>query len=153
MKTMLMAAAALLVLAAAGRADGAAAKKDEAKPAAEQKDAVPAKKEAAAADKKEGAKPEAPEFIMFEKTKAMAPVKFPHKLHAEKAGGCAACHEGKEPIFKQEKPGEGLKMADIYAGKACGACHDGKKLVGGKTVFAAKTGCMKCHKKAEPAKK
>lgn len=83
-----------------------------------------------------------PETILFDKTGKMAPVKFPHALHGKK-NGCPACHEGKEPLFAMKRSDKGLKMADIYAGKACGACHDGKK----DKAFAAKTGCMKCHKK------
>jgi c(7)-type cytochrome triheme protein len=91
---------------------------------------------------------EASEFLEFAKTGAMAHVKFPHKAHAEKLKGCAACHEGKAPLFAREFDGaKGLKMADIYKGGACGACHDGKKEVDGKKVFAAKMACMKCHKK------
>lgn len=81
-----------------------------------------------------------PETIAFEKTAKMAAVKFPHHAHQKKFD-CKECHEGDKPLFAKEHKGEGLKMADLYAGKACGACHDGKK------AFAAKSGCMKCHKK------
>jgi len=105
-----------------------APKADAAKPAADK-----------AADKKE-----TPEFLTFDKAKLGA-VKFPHKMHAEKNGGCAACHEGKEPLFKMKKAG-GFKMADMYAGKSCGICHTGKEK-DGKVVFAAKGACTKCHKK------
>ncbi len=97
---------------------------------------------AAATDKKE-----APEFLTFDKAKLGA-VKFTHKAHADRVD-CAACHEGKEPLFTQKMTG-GLKMADMYAGKSCGACHNGKEMAVGKDkkiVFAAKGGCMKCHKK------
>lgn len=93
-------------------------------------------------------KKEAPEFLVFDKAKLGA-VKFAHKAHADRAG-CAACHEGKEPLFAQKLTG-GMKMADMYAGKSCGACHNGKEMAVGKdkkVVFAAKGGCMKCHKKA-----
>lgn len=116
--------------------------KDEGKAAAAEAkaDAKDAKTEAPAA--KEG---EAPETILFDKTAKMAPVKFPHKAHAEKIGDCKACHEGEKPLFAQKKSEEGMKMADMYAGKGCGTCHDGKKEKG--KAFAAKGGCMKCHKK------
>lgn len=90
------------------------------------------------------AKKEAPEFLNYDKAK-LGPVKFQHKVHAELVGDCDACHGGKEPLFAQEK--SELKMADMYAGKTCGACHDGKKKQGDKVIFAAKGGCMKCHKK------
>ena len=101
-----------------------------------------------AADKKEAK--EAPEFIVFDKAK-LGPVKFPHKVHAETLGTCDVCHGGKEPLFAQKKS-EGMKMADMYAGKDCGFCHDGKKKHGDKVIFAAKGGCMKCHKKDAAAK-
>lgn len=81
-----------------------------------------------------------PETIPLNKTAKLAPVKFAHAKHAEKLG-CKACHEGEPALFEQKAAGAGMKMADMYAGKACGACHDGKK------AFAAKGGCMKCHKK------
>ncbi|MBI5208405.1 MAG: hypothetical protein HY927_00365 [Elusimicrobia bacterium] len=113
-------------------------KKAEAAPAAEKK-AEPAadeKAEPAAA----AAGGEAAEFISLDKTAKMAPVKFPHKLHDGKAGGCKACHEGDKPLFAQKKGDEGMKMSDMHAGKGCGSCHDGKK------AFSSKT-CMKCHKK------
>lgn len=95
-----------------------------------------------------GEKKEAPEFLAFDKAKLGA-VKFPHKAHADRAG-CAACHEGTEPLFVQKLTG-GFKMADMYAGKTCGACHNGKETAVGKDkkiVFAAKGSCVKCHKKA-----
>lgn len=100
------------------------------------------KAEAKATDEKE-----APEFIKLDKTGKMAPVNFPHKKHAEALGGCKDCHEGEKPLFNQKRSGEGLKMKDMYAGETCGKCHDGKMKVKDKAVFAAKTGCMKCHKK------
>ena len=143
-------AASLLLARLAPAADDKAAKKDDGKAAAvAAKDAKKdAKAEAPAAKEESKEKPaagEAPEFITFDKTNKMAPVKFPHKLHSEKAGGCKACHEGEKPLFAQKKSEAGLKMADMYAGKACGSCHDGNKEKG--HPFAAKTGCMKCHKK------
>ena len=95
-----------------------------------------------------GAKKEAPEFLVFDKAKLGA-VKFPHKVHGDLLG-CAACHEGKEPLFVQKLAG-GFKMADMYAGKTCGICHNGKETAVGKekkAVFAAKGACIKCHKKA-----
>jgi c(7)-type cytochrome triheme protein len=90
--------------------------------------------------------PKVPEKIIFKKTGTMPPVSFPHALHG-KWNTCKDCHGGAKPVFPQKYSETGLKMADIYAGQACGACHDGKKVVNGKTVFAAKTSCMKCHKK------
>jgi c(7)-type cytochrome triheme protein len=104
---------------------------------------VEAKAEAKAEAK--GEAKEAPEVINFDKAK-MGNVAFPHKKHAEMLGNCDACHAGKEPLFAKEKT-EGMKMADMYAGKGCGHCHDGKFKQGDKVVFAAKGGCMKCHKK------
>lgn len=121
--------------------------KAEAKPAAADEAAKAVDKAAPA----EGAKKEAPEFILLDKTAKMAPVKFPHKLHAEKNGGCKACHEGEKPLFAKEKSKEGFKMADMKAGKACGACHDGKDHGENKKVFASMM-CMKCHKKEEVKK-
>ncbi|MBI5201617.1 MAG: hypothetical protein HY925_08545 [Elusimicrobia bacterium] len=85
----------------------------------------------------------APETLKFEKTGKMAPVAFPHKKHIDKLGGCKDCHEGEKPLFEQKRGEKGLTMKDMYAGAACGKCHDGKK------TFAAKTGCMKCHKKTD----
>lgn len=90
---------------------------------------------------------EAPETIVFKQTAKMAPVKFAHKAHADRLKSCAECHEGEKPLFQKKVTGEALKMADMYKGGTCGACHDGKKEVDGKKVFAAKAGCMKCHKK------
>lgn len=101
------------------------------------------KKEPAKAEAKADAK-EAPEFINFDKAK-MGAVKFPHKVHAEKAGSCDVCHGGETPVFNKEKTE--LKMKDMYDGKSCGTCHDGKKKIGDKVVFAAKGACAKCHKK------
>lgn len=90
--------------------------------------------------------PKAPEKIVFKKTGTMPPVNFPHAMHG-KFNSCKDCHGGDKPLFPKKFSESGLKMADIYVGQACGACHDGKKVVNGKTVFAAKTSCMKCHKK------
>lgn len=92
---------------------------------------------AAAAAKDEG---KGPETIVLDKTNKMAPVKFDHAAHQKKFE-CKECHGGDTPLFAQKKSDTGMKMADMYAGKACGACHNGKK------AFAAKAGCMKCHKK------
>jgi c(7)-type cytochrome triheme protein len=130
--------AATFIFAGSAKADGDKEKKGEAK--------VEAKAEA----KAEGDAKEAPEFINYDKAK-MGKVAFPHKVHAETLGTCDACHGGKEPLFAQKKT-EGMKMADMYAGKGCGFCHDGKKKQGEKVIFEAKKGCMKCHKK-EAAKK
>lgn len=140
------------VLAPVARAADEKAKGTEKAAVAAEKREAAAEKTEAAAETKEGADAakggkEAPEVIVFDKAKLGA-VKFPHKAHAEMNGGCAACHEGKEPVFKQERSKEALKMAEMNAGKSCGACHDGKKLnKDGKPVFATKGGCMKCHKK------
>ncbi len=117
------------------------AKDEKGKAAAEEKAKTPeaapaaAAAEAAPADAKNG-----PEIIVFDKTAKMAPVKFPHAKHQAKAD-CKTCHEGEPALFQQKKSEVGMKMADMYAGKGCGSCHDGKK------TFAAKGGCMKCHKK------
>ncbi|MBI4368805.1 MAG: c-type cytochrome [Elusimicrobia bacterium] len=88
-----------------------------------------------------------PEFILLDKTAKMAPVKFPHKKHADELGGCRSCHEGEKPLFERKRSQEGIKMADIYAGKTCGVCHNGKGHGEHKKVFAAKVSCPKCHKK------
>jgi len=134
--------AAAFVFAGSAKADDDKTKKE------------PVKVEAKAEDKSEakGDDKKPPEVIVFDKAK-MGTVKFQHKAHAEKLGGCDACHGGKDPVFPQKKT-EGMKMADIYAGGGCGHCHDGKMKVGegdkAVTVFAAKTGCMKCHKKDAP---
>lgn len=137
-----------MAFAAVSRAEEANPKKAKAEAKAEKVEAkAEAKKADAAVEKKDGAA-EAPEFLEFAKTGTMAHVKFPHKLHGEKLKGCAACHEGEKALFPQKfDDTKGFKMADIYKGEACGACHDGKKEVDGKKVFAAKMGCMKCHKK------
>jgi c(7)-type cytochrome triheme protein len=96
------------------------------------------------------AAPKAPEFIKMDKSK-MPPVNFPHAKHG-KMFACDKCHGGKAPLFAQKRSEAGMKMADMYAGKGCGSCHDGKATFGEddnkKTIFAAKTGCMKCHKAA-----
>lgn len=115
----------------------------------EKKEAAGQKKEAPA-EKKEGAeapKGEISEAIVFDKAK-LGKVTFNHKVHSEIAGGCVACHGGKEPLFKQERSKDVLKMKEMYEGKSCGACHDGKKPnKAGKPIFAARGACMKCHKK------
>ena len=103
----------------------------------------------AAAPAADATKP--PETITFDKTNKLAPVTFKHAEHGKKFA-CKDCHGGDAPLFPQKKAEAGMKMADYYAGKQCGACHDGKKTYTGPdgktvTVFAAKTGCMKCHKK------
>ncbi|MBI3565392.1 MAG: hypothetical protein HY079_09375 [Elusimicrobia bacterium] len=107
------------------------------------------KAEAAPAAAAAGDKKEAPEFITFDKAKLGA-VKFPHKAHADMLGGCAACHEGKEPLFAQKTTG-GMKMADMKAGKGCGSCHNGKEMQVGKekkVVFTSAAKCTTCHKKS-----
>ena len=121
--------------------------KAEAKPAAAD-EATKAVDKAAPA---EGAKDEAPEFIVLDKTGKLAPVKFPHKVHADKLKGCKDCHEGETPLFAKEKGKDGMKMADMRAGKACGACHDGKDHFEVKKVFTVSM-CMKCNKKEEVKK-
>lgn len=149
--TMSKILALLCSVVAAGYFMAASSYADEAKKADEKAPAVaadkvekPEKAEAAVEKSEKGEAPakEQPEFLKFDKTGKMAPVKFPHKLHSDKLGGCKDCHEGEKPLFNQKRSEEGFKMKDIYAGAACGKCHDGKN-----KVFAAKTGCMKCHKK------
>jgi len=127
---------AVCLFAKLSRADEAKKADDKAQVVASEKSEKPVATEAAAKDAKD-----VPETIKFEQTAKMAPVTFPHKKHIEKLGGCKDCHEGEKPLFKKEKSKEGLKMKDMYTGSACGKCHDGKK------AYAAKTGCMKCHKK------
>lgn len=137
--------AATFVFAGSAKAEDAKKKDAPAKVEAKTEAKAEAKAEAKGDEKKE-----APEVINFDKAK-MGNVAFPHKKHAEMVGSCDVCHGGKEPIFPQKKT-EGMKMADMYAGKDCGFCHDGKKKQGDKVIFEAKKSCMKCHKK-EAAKK
>ena len=125
-------------LLAVGLGYGNEAKKADEAPAAAAVDKADEAPATAAADKTEKAPPET---LKFDKVGKMAPVSFPHKKHIEKLGGCKDCHEGEKPLFDQKRSEAGLKMKDLYAGAACGKCHDGKK------SFAAKTGCLKCHKK------
>ena len=144
LKTLGLAALACFLTQGVKAGDEKAKGDEKAAVAAEKKEAVEEKKEAAEAPKGEK---EAPEVIVMDKAK-LGKVAFNHKAHAEINGGCATCHEGKEPTFKQERSKEVLKMAEMHAGKSCGACHDGKKLnKEGKPIFATKGGCMKCHKK------
>lgn len=67
-------------------------------------------------------------------------VVFDGKSHADKGLKCNDCHT---KIFKMKKAAEGMKMADINAGKLCGECHNGTKAF--KASDAAN--CAKCHKK------
>ena len=67
---------------------------------------------------------------------------FPHKEHTEWLT-CANCHTD---IFKMQRGGDPITMANIYAGEYCGRCH-------GKVSFALPTGCPRCHAAlAGPAK-
>lgn len=118
-------------------------KAEKAEAMAEKAEAMAEKAETKA--EKAETKAEAPEFVKFEKTGKMPAVKFLHKKHAAKLGGCKDCHEGGKPLFAQKKSEAGLLMKDMYTGAACGKCHDGNAKE--KHPFAAKTGCMKCHKK------
>jgi len=119
---------------------------DAAAPAGEDK-----AKAAATAPAAPQAAPKAPEFIKLDKVAKMPPVNFPHAKHG-KMFPCEKCHAAKDPLFAQKHSETGMKMADMYAGKACGSCHDGKTNFGEgdkkKLIFAAKTSCMKCHKAA-----
>lgn len=116
--------------------------------AAAQDKAPDASKPSADAVKPAADAPAPPETIVFDKTSKMPQVSFPHAAH-NKRYACKECHGGDSPLFPQKKDKDqpGMKMADFYAGKQCGACHDGKKIFDGKPIFAAKSGCMKCHKK------
>ena len=64
---------------------------------------------------------------------------FDGKVHAEKGLKCIDCHT---KIFPMKK-GEGLKMADMNAGKSCGTCHNGQKAF----TTTDQADCGKCHKK------
>ena len=64
---------------------------------------------------------------------------FDGKAHADKGFKCTDCHT---KIFPMKKT-EGIKMADMNAGKSCGVCHNGEKAF--KTNDPAN--CSKCHKK------
>jgi c(7)-type cytochrome triheme protein len=60
---------------------------------------------------------------------------FSHKFHTGMYK-CVDCHNS---IFTTGKSAVRYKMADMEKGKSCGACHDGK------TAFAVKDSCGKCH--------
>ena len=64
---------------------------------------------------------------------------FDGKAHADKGFKCVDCHT---KIYQMKK-GEGIKMADMNAGKSCGVCQNGEKAF--KT--SDPTNCSKCHKK------
>lgn len=61
---------------------------------------------------------------------------FSHDFHTA-AFQCKDCHTTLFPYGG----GKRMTMADMAQGKSCGACHDGK------TAFATKADCAKCHKK------
>ena len=129
------------------------APKADAEPAkTEEKKEEPAKADEKKEEPKADAKKEEPaaaagapaETILFENAGKLGSINFNHKVHGEK-NTCADCHEGTAPLFEKKITKVGMKMADMYAGKACGFCHDGKKVVGTATVFEAKKSCAKCH--------
>ena len=156
MKSMIKTGAALLGIAVLLGAPAVKARAED-KPAAEAAKPADAAKPAA-----EAPKVVPPETMEFKQTGALKWVTFPHVAHinnvkadlkldaaADPKPACDVCHGGDKPLFPQKKAEAGMKMADYYAGKQCGACHDGKKMINGKVVFAAKAGCMKCHKTAK----
>jgi c(7)-type cytochrome triheme protein len=134
--------------AAADKKEEKAVKAEEKKEEKAVKAEEKTEEKAAASEEKKEEKPadgEVPEFILLDKVGKLAPVKFPHALHGKK-NECKDCHEGDKPLFEKKHGDDGMKMADMKAGKYCGACHDGKEHGANKKVFAS-TMCMKCHKK------
>ncbi|RPJ06643.1 MAG: cytochrome C [Deltaproteobacteria bacterium] len=64
---------------------------------------------------------------------------FDGKIHADAGQKCAECHTKIWPM----KKGEGMKHADMNAGKGCGVCHTGQKAF----KIDDQANCGKCHKK------
>ena len=73
--------------------------------------------------------------------KGAGKVVFDGKVHADKGGKCADCHQS--GLFKMKKGVDVLTMKDMQAGKNCGGCHNGTKAFGVKDAAT----CAKCHKK------
>ena len=73
--------------------------------------------------------------------KGAGKVVFDGKIHADKGGKCADCHQS--GLFKMKKGADVMTMKDMEAGKFCGACHNGTKAFSVKD----KAACAKCHKK------
>lgn len=70
---------------------------------------------------------------------------FSHQDHLDAGHTCKDCHNNK--VFKEERKLHANKftMKDVIQGKACGACHNGRTKVKGKTVFAPRKNCSRCH--------
>ena len=70
---------------------------------------------------------------------------FSHQAHLDAGQTCKDCHNNK--VFKEERKLHANKftMKDVIQGKACGACHNGRTKVKGKTVFAPRKNCTRCH--------
>ena len=87
--------------------------------------------------------------IVMEVKGSMPNVAFPHKQHTDWLE-CANCHDA---IFKPQKGGNPMSMAEIMLGQKCGVCH-------GSVAFPV-TECRRCHtemkktasKSKKPAKK
>ena len=82
--------------------------------------------------------------IVMEVKGSMPNVAFPHKSHTAWLE-CANCHDA---IFKPQKGGNPMSMAEIMLGQKCGVCH-------GSVAFPV-TECRRCHtesKKKKAAKK
>jgi c(7)-type cytochrome triheme protein len=68
--------------------------------------------------------------------KSAGDVTFSHTVHL----GMYSCGECHPAIYSPGKAPRGITMAAMNEGKSCGACHDGK------TAFAARGECDKCHR-------
>lgn len=78
--------------------------------------------------------------IVMEVKGSMPNVSFPHKPHTLILD-CSNCHDA---IFKPQKGGNPMSMAEIMLGQKCGVCH-------GSVAFPV-TECRRCHSVAKPAK-
>lgn len=79
-------------------------------------------------------------FIVMEVKGSMPNVSFPHKAHTEWLE-CANCHD---QIFKPQKGGNPMSMAEIMLGQKCGVCH-------GSVAFPV-TECRRCHSESKVKK-
>jgi c(7)-type cytochrome triheme protein len=79
-------------------------------------------------------------FIVMEVKGSMPNVSFPHQAHTEWLE-CANCHD---EIFKPQKGGNPMSMAEIMLGQKCGVCH-------GSVAFPV-TECRRCHSESKTKK-
>lgn len=78
--------------------------------------------------------------IVMEVKGSMPDVSFPHKPHTVILD-CSNCHDA---IFKPQKGGNPMSMAEIMLGQKCGVCH-------GSVAFPV-TECRRCHSVDKPEK-